>query len=91
MNPLTGLYSAATALRNTLFDRGVLSSRRLEKPVVSVGNLSVGGSGKTPFVIALGELLRARGIRFPHLKDRHRTCRRCHEFFGTQCSLRAEC
>jgi tetraacyldisaccharide 4'-kinase len=64
MNPLTGLYGAATALRNTLFDRGVLSSRRLERPVVSVGNLSVGGSGKTPFAIALGELLKARGIRF---------------------------
>ena len=64
MNPLTGLYGAATALRNTLFDRGVLSSRRLERPVVSVGNLAVGGSGKTPFVIALGELLKARGIRF---------------------------
>src|ERR1039457_3718582 len=64
MNPLTGLYTAATALRNTLFDRGMLSSRRLEQPGVSVGNLSVGGSGKTPFVIALGELLKARGIRF---------------------------
>ena len=64
MNPLTGIYGAATALRNTLFDRGVLSSRRLGLPVVSVGNLSVGGAGKTPFVIALGELLRARGIRF---------------------------
>lgn len=64
MNPLTGFYTAATALRNTLFDRGMLSSRRLEQPVVSVGNLSVGGSGKTPFVIALGELLKARGIRF---------------------------
>src|SRR5450755_16048 len=64
MNPLTGLYGAATALRNTLFDRGVLPSRRLEQPVVSVGNLSAGGSGKTPFVIALGETLKARGIRF---------------------------
>ncbi len=64
MNPLAGLYGAATALRNTLFDRGVLASRRLEQPVVSVGNLSVGGSGKTPFVIALGEMLKARGIRF---------------------------
>jgi len=64
MNPLTGLYGAATALRNILFDRGVLSSRRLRQPVVSVGNLSVGGSGKTPFVIALGELLKARGVRF---------------------------
>jgi tetraacyldisaccharide 4'-kinase len=64
MNPLAGFYGAATALRNALFDRGVLASRRLEQPVVSVGNLSVGGSGKTPFVIALGELLKARGVRF---------------------------
>jgi len=76
MNPLTGLYGAATALRNTLFDRGVLSSRRLEQPVVSVGNLSVGGSGKTPFVIALGELLQARGIRFDVLtRGYHRKTR----------------
>jgi tetraacyldisaccharide 4'-kinase len=64
VNPLTGLYGAATALRNTLYDRGALSSQRLEQPVVSVGNLSMGGSGKTPFAIALGELLKARGIRF---------------------------
>jgi tetraacyldisaccharide 4'-kinase len=64
MNPLPGIYGAATALRNTLYDRGVLSSRRLEQPVMSIGNLSVGGSGKTPFVIALGELLQARRIPF---------------------------
>jgi tetraacyldisaccharide 4'-kinase len=64
VNPFTGLYGTATALRNTLFDHGVLKSRWLEQPVVSVGNLAVGGSGKTPFVIALGELLKARGIRF---------------------------
>src|SRR5216684_1164388 len=72
MNPLTGLYGAATALRNTLFDGGVLSSRRLEQPVVSVGNLSVGGSGKTPFVIALGKLLKARSIRFDVLARGYR-------------------
>jgi tetraacyldisaccharide 4'-kinase len=41
-----------------------LSSRRLKGPVISVGNVSSGGAGKTPFVILLGELLRARGIRF---------------------------
>jgi len=72
MNPLTGLYGAVTTLRNTLFDRGLLSSRRLEQPVVSVGNLSAGGSGKTPFVIALGELLQARGIRFGVLSRGYR-------------------
>ena len=42
----------------------MLPTRRLEGPVISVGNLSVGGSGKTPFVILLGELLKARGIPF---------------------------
>jgi tetraacyldisaccharide 4'-kinase len=72
MNPLTGLYGAATALRNTAFDRGVLPARRLEQPVISVGNLSAGGSGKTPFVIALGELLHARGIQFDVLSRGYR-------------------
>ena len=72
MNPLTGLYSGASALRNSLFDRGVLQSRRLYQPVISVGNLSAGGAGKTPFVIALGELLKARGIRFDVLSRGYR-------------------
>ena len=72
MDPLTGLYGAGVALRNALFDRGLLSSLRLEQPVVSVGNLSTGGSGKTPFVIALGELLKARGIRFDVLSRGYR-------------------
>ena len=72
MNPLTEIYGAANALRNTLYDRGILPVRRLEQPVVSIGNLSVGGSGKTPFVIALGELLKARGIRFDVLSRGYR-------------------
>lgn len=50
--------------RNSLYDKGLLRSRRLAGPVVSVGNLSVGGSGKTPFVLLLGELLRAREVKF---------------------------
>ena len=72
MNPLTGLYAGATALRNALFDHGVFVSRRLERPVVSVGNLSAGGSGKTPFVIALGELLKERGVAFDVLSRGYR-------------------
>lgn len=64
MNPLSALYGAGISLRNTLFDRGVLPAMRLERPVVSVGNLSTGGAGKTPFVIALGELLKERGVSF---------------------------
>ncbi len=50
--------------RNALYERNVLRTRRLHGPVVSVGNLSVGGSGKTPFVILLGEMLKARGVQF---------------------------
>jgi tetraacyldisaccharide 4'-kinase len=50
--------------RNALYDRGVLPVRKLQGPVISVGNLSVGGSGKTPFVILLGELLKSRAIPF---------------------------
>jgi tetraacyldisaccharide 4'-kinase len=72
MNPLTRLYGNASALRNQLFDRGVLTSRRLTKPVISVGSLSAGGAGKTPFVIALGQLLEARGISFDVLSRGYR-------------------
>ncbi len=72
MNPLTEIYGAATALRNRMYDRGTLGARALEKPVVSIGNLSVGGSGKTPFVIALGQLLKERGVSFDVLSRGYR-------------------
>jgi len=61
---LSPIYGAGVRVRNALYDRGVLPARRLQGPVVSVGNLSVGGSGKTPFVILLGELLKTRGVKF---------------------------
>jgi len=61
---LSTVYGGIVGARNALYDRGVLPSRRLEGAVISVGNLSAGGSGKTPFVILLGELLKARGVKF---------------------------
>ncbi|HWJ48472.1 MAG TPA: tetraacyldisaccharide 4'-kinase [Candidatus Udaeobacter sp.] len=64
MNPLSSIYGVAVRARNALYDGGRLRARRLEGPVVSVGNLSAGGSGKTPFVMLLGELLKARGVKF---------------------------
>jgi tetraacyldisaccharide 4'-kinase len=64
MNPLSAIFGAGVALRNALYDRGVLKIRKLARPVVSLGNLSVGGSGKTPLVIALGQLLQQQGITF---------------------------
>jgi tetraacyldisaccharide 4'-kinase len=64
LNPLSSIYGGAVVTRNALYDRRFLRVQRLSGPVISVGNLSTGGSGKTPFVILLGELLKARGIRF---------------------------
>jgi tetraacyldisaccharide 4'-kinase len=64
VNPLSALYGGITRVRNALYDRGALTAQRLQGPVVSVGNLSTGGSGKTPFVLLLGDLLKARGIKF---------------------------
>jgi len=64
LNPLSAIYGGLVGVRNALYDRGVLRARRLQGAVASVGNLSAGGSGKTPFVMLLGELLKARGIRF---------------------------
>ena len=59
---LDTLYGSITATRNYLYDREILKVRRLTRAVISVGNISVGGSGKTPFVIMLGELLADRNI-----------------------------
>jgi tetraacyldisaccharide 4'-kinase len=64
LNPLPTIYGRVIAARNALYDRRWLPAHTLPGSVISVGNLSVGGSGKTPFVILLGELLKARGIRF---------------------------
>lgn len=64
MNPFSALYGAGVALRNSFYDRGRLRSQELDAPVVSVGNIRVGGAGKTPFTIKLGDLLKRRGISF---------------------------
>jgi tetraacyldisaccharide 4'-kinase len=62
VNPLSAIYGAVVGARNALYDGGTFRARRLQRPVVSIGNISVGGTGKTPFTILLGELLQARGI-----------------------------
>ncbi len=69
---LASMFGAGVRLRNALFDSGKLQARRLQGPVISVGNISVGGAGKTPFTILLGELLKARGIKFDVLSRGYR-------------------
>ena len=64
LNPLSAVYGTIVGARNALYQTRWLRSRTLHGPVISVGNLSTGGSGKTPFVILLGELLKQRGIKF---------------------------
>jgi len=60
---LAQVYATLVALRSASYRRGWLSSLRLPVPVVVIGNLTVGGTGKTPLTIALVEALRARGFR----------------------------
>ena len=57
LTPLSWIYGAAVTLRNWLFDIGVKKSRSFSIPVISVGNITVGGSGKTPHVEYLVNLL----------------------------------
>jgi tetraacyldisaccharide 4'-kinase len=64
MNFLSSIFGVGVRARNALYDRGIARARKLQGPVVSVGNLSVGGSGKTPFVLLLSELIEARGVKF---------------------------
>jgi tetraacyldisaccharide 4'-kinase len=60
--PFTPLYAAGVALRNLRIERGWEPVRRLRFPVVSIGNLSTGGAGKTPLTIALAKALVQRGF-----------------------------
>lgn len=56
------LYRGAVRLRNALYDRGALSQARLPWPVVAIGNLTAGGSGKTPVTSYLAGALLERGF-----------------------------
>ena len=61
--PLGHVYGAAMRARRSLYAHGLLPRRRLAVPVVSIGNLSLGGTGKTPFASWLASGLRDRGLR----------------------------
>lgn len=61
--PFSGLYGAVVSVRNFGYDRHFLGAKKLSKPVISVGNISVGGSGKTPFVMYLIERVLSLGAK----------------------------
>ena len=58
---LETLYASAISFRNFLFDKGILKSYLVPPLVVSIGNIETGGTGKTPFTLALANGLKARG------------------------------
>lgn len=63
LRPLELLFRCVTALRRACYKHGLCASAHPGVPVVIVGNITVGGTGKTPIVIALVEQLQACGIR----------------------------
>ncbi|MGD9291800.1 MAG: tetraacyldisaccharide 4'-kinase [Gammaproteobacteria bacterium] len=61
--PLSWLFGTAVTLRRTLYGLGLLPARTVARPVVVVGNVTAGGTGKTPFVLWLAERLREEGLQ----------------------------
>ena len=61
--PLSWLFAAVASLRRLAYRRGWSQSCRVTRPVIVVGNITVGGTGKTPLTIWLAEQLRSRGLR----------------------------
>ena len=63
LRPLAWLYGAAIALRRGAYALGLLARYRVARPVLVIGNLTVGGTGKTPLVIWLARQLTTRGFK----------------------------
>ncbi len=62
LSPLAWLYGAVSSVRRFLYKQGILSSYRADVPVMVIGNITVGGSGKTPLIISLVKYLQTQGI-----------------------------
>ena len=56
--PLSFIYGSITAIRNLLFDYGIFKSQSYTIPIICIGNLSLGGTGKTPHTQYLLDLLK---------------------------------
>jgi tetraacyldisaccharide 4'-kinase len=65
LKPLELLWRGVNRLRRAFYRRGVFKSKRLPRPVVSVGNLAAGGAGKTPAVITIARYLESAASAWP--------------------------
>jgi tetraacyldisaccharide 4'-kinase len=70
--PFAMLYGTVVRFRVWFYETGIFKEQRLRKPVISVGNLTLGGTGKTPMVIWLAEKLLAEGKRVAILSRGYR-------------------
>jgi tetraacyldisaccharide 4'-kinase len=61
--PLSPLYSGVMRLRAWAYKKGLLAAKTLPCPVISIGNITLGGTGKTPFVMAVAKWLKVQDIR----------------------------
>ena len=61
--PLSALYGAITRSRTALYERGTFRTFKLERPVISIGNITTGGTGKTPLVEWVARVLAGSGKR----------------------------
>ncbi len=61
--PITGIYWLVTSLRRQAYRIGLFSSVKLDAPVIVVGNITTGGTGKTPVVVWLARLMQAQGYK----------------------------
>jgi len=59
--PLSALYGAVTRTRLSLYQRGTFHTTKLDRPLISVGNITVGGTGKTPLVEWISKTIAAQG------------------------------
>lgn len=59
--PLSALYGAVVSTRVSLYSRGTFRTKRLDRPVISIGNITAGGTGKTPMVEWVARVLAAEG------------------------------
>lgn len=62
--PLSAMFYTVSTLRRKLYQLNIIKSAKAGRPVVVIGNINIGGTGKTPLVIGLGKLLDASGIRY---------------------------
>jgi tetraacyldisaccharide 4'-kinase len=59
--PLVPVYAVVIAIRNKFFDKNIFKTKKVDAKVISIGNITTGGSGKTPLVIYLANLLKENG------------------------------